>query len=117
MTNIYSGFFLEQGHVTWEFAPGACTLPAGLQEGSEVEVVVIGKYEDDDVACDIVKVVLPNGKVLTNQGSGTLLHMTTKVGEGISPVLSGVRATENGYTSLPEDQYTSLTARADYFKA
>jgi len=110
---IYSAFFLENGlHCTWEFAPGKCKLP--VPEGTEVKLFVVGKYQDNDVACDIVEVELPNGERLTHQGSGTVLHVTTFCQEGVSPVQSGLRATKNGWTKLSEKRV--VTAKAGFFR-
>jgi hypothetical protein len=52
---IYSGIFFEDGtHMTYNFNPSNPKLPAGVSEGDQVELWVVGKYEDDEVACDIV---------------------------------------------------------------
>jgi hypothetical protein len=112
MTKIYSAFFAGNLHCTWEFNPGKCTLPC--EENAEVTLVVIGEYADDDIACDIVEAHLPNGDVLTTQQSGTLLHMTTRVSNGVSPVQSGIRATKNGYNKVEPRE---VTAKAGYFRA
>lgn len=99
---IYSGFWLQDGsHITWEFAPGTCSLPEGVVPGDEVQVILIGKYKDDQVEADIVKVRLRTGEELTHQENGTVLHITRRA-EGVPPIVSGVRATKHGWEPVRE---------------
>ena len=111
MTKIYSAFFTQdgEGHCTWEFAPGACTLPSWAEEGDEISLVKTGEYLDDEVGCDIVEIRLSNETIRT-QESGTLLHITTFCKEGVSPVQSGLRATKNGFTPVAEEEVIQATA-------
>jgi hypothetical protein len=113
VTKIYSAFFTKdgEGHCTWEFAPGACTLPSWAEEGTMVNLVKVGEYLDDEVGCDVVEIRLNNETVRT-QESGTLLHVTTFCKEGVSPVQSGIRATKNGFTPVTEEV---IPATAGFF--
>ena len=108
--------FLEyggRGHVTWDYNPGNCSLPCQL--GSDVKILVIGKYSDQDIDADIVKVVLPNGKELTHQKDGKkLLHITRNCRNGVKPVQSGIRATRDGWDSIQPYQ---IRAKANYFES
>lgn len=89
---LYSGIFFADGtHMTYEFKPGNPSLPKGVSEGQRATVKVIGTYEDEQVACLIVKY-----GSMTKQPGGTLLHITTKA-DGAKPVESGKRATQKGY--------------------
>ena len=116
--NIYSGFFMDDGsHVTWEFAPGKCNLPDSLSDGDNVSVRIIGRYEDDDTTADIVE-VLHADKVFAVQANGeTVLHVTRRTEEGVSPVVSGARATELGWTPIPDSECREIPARAGFFSA
>jgi len=123
MITLYSGFFLMlpilgNVHVTWEFNPGKCTLPKSTFEGREVLVHVVGDYKDEDLSCLIVEVELPDGKVLTHQASGTVLHITTHVEPGVSPVQSGVRATAQGWEHRKNNSLKFVThvAKAGFFR-
>jgi len=131
MKKIYSGFFLvgpkadvmrrqlnrSDLHVTWEFNPGHCKLPQGVKEGDLVNVHVVGRYKDSEIACWVVQVLLPNGQRLVKQPTGTVLHITTWSAPRVPAVESGLRATKKGWDKFqPKDQFM-LTAQADYFKA
>jgi len=105
----------DRGHVTYDFNPGNCVLP--VPEGTEVELTWIGHYSDDEVACDILQVTLPDGKVITTQPNGTVLHSTYDCIEGVSPVQSGLRATTNGVYFINKVGYPYGKAIACYFKA
>ena len=114
LAKIYSAFFVQkdEGHCTWEFAPGACTLPFWAEEGSNIDLVKVGVYLDNDVVCDIVEIRLDNETIKT-QKSGTLLHITTFCKKGVSPVQSGLRATKNGFTPVAEEV---IPATAGFFE-
>ncbi len=113
MVKIYSAFFLPDGkHITWEFNPGNCSLPDGVEEGSEVEVVVTGEYKDSEISALQVE-VMAGERVLTHQSSGTPLHITLEA-KGVAPVQSGIRIAEFGAT--PIKPYT-IKAKAGFFKA
>jgi len=91
----YTGIFFNDGmHMTWNYGLPR-KYPSNIQSGELAEVTVIGKYEDDQVACWVVKY----GRY-THQPSGTLLHVTTKVTNGGKAVMSGQRATKNGYEKI-----------------
>jgi hypothetical protein len=80
--------------MTWNFG-FPLVYPKNVNVGDKVKVKVVGMYEDDQVACYVVEL---DG--ITNQPKGTLLHITTKVENGGKPVMSGIRATENGYEKV-----------------
>ena len=114
MVKVFSAFFLEDGrHITWDFNPGKCVLPEGMEEGAEVEVVVVGSYVDEEVQALQVEVVTADGEVLTHQPGGTPLHITVAV-NGVPPMESGVRIKEFGAT--PVKPY-SLEAKTGFFEA
>lgn len=57
---LYSGvFFLDGTHMTWQFKPGSCALPEGVSEGALQTVWVVGRYDDSEAHCLIVR--LPGG--------------------------------------------------------
>ncbi len=113
MVKIYSAFFLPDGkHITWEFNPGKCKLPEGLEEGEEVAVKVVGEYKDAEISALQVEVVAGE-RVLTHQSSGTPLHITLEA-RGVAPVQSGIRIAEFGATSI--EPY-KIKAKAGFFKA
>ena len=114
---IYAGFFLEDGaHVTWEFAPGKCSLPWEVDPGEECLVRIVGKYNDDDIEADIVEVYPPTGTKLTEQSDDkTVLHITRRA--SIAPVEAGIRATELGWKPIQEEECETLKATAGYFMA
>lgn len=110
---IYSAFFMPNNkHVIWEFAPGSCRLPEGVEQGDTVIIRSIGKYADNDVSCTVVSVELLSGEILSTQESGTLLHFTTMVSHGVPAKESGVRATKFGYNDSCSEVYL---ATAGYF--
>jgi len=114
MINIYSAFFIgAKKHVTWEFNPGHCSLPAGANEGEEVVVKVVGEYRDSQISALHVEVILADGTVLTHQPSGTPLHITVKA-DGVPPVESGLRIKKFG--ANPVRPY-HIKAKAGFFKA
>ena len=115
LKKIYAGFFEidGKGHITWEFAPGKCSLPKGVEENDVVKVRVVGEYHDSEISAEIVEIVTPDGEVLTHQPSGTVLHITRRA-DGVPPVQSGIRATEYGWKSVPVREYWM---RADFFRA
>lgn len=102
MVKIYSRVLLEDGsHVTLDFNPSNCVIPNCLKEGQEVEVVQIGFYSDADIDADIVSIHKVGSlyTLLDFQNDGiTPLHITRECRNGVSPVQSGVRAKERGYT-------------------
>jgi len=113
MTNLYSQFleYGGRGHVTWEFKPGKCSLPCN--EGDDVKIIVIGKYNDSDISADIVKIILPNKEELTHQKDGQkLLHITRETRNGVKAVQSGIRATKYGYEKIIPYE---IRAKASYF--
>ena len=113
MVKIFSGFFLLNGkHITWDFNPGKCVLPEGMEEGAEVEVVVVGSYEDEEVQALQVEVVTADGEVLTHQPSGTPLHITIEA-NGVPPVEAGLRLKEFG--ANPVKPHT-IEAKAGFFE-
>ena len=124
MTKLYSGFFLDSPihgkiHATWVYGPGTeCPLPEGVKEGDEVFIDVVGDYCDKDVEALIVNVVLQDGTVLSDQPCGTVLHITTRVGDGFGPVVSGLRATEYGWVPRGEEgrKYVRYIGRAGFHK-
>lgn len=81
-------------HMTWHFGT-PLTYPNGVNKGDEAEVIVVGKYNDNDVSCLIV-----GFKEFKEQPRGILLHITTRVENGAKPFDSGIRATKNGYKKI-----------------
>lgn len=91
----YTGIFFKDGtHMTWNFG-FPLAYPKGIESGQLAKVKVIGKYEDDQVACWVIE-----WENHTKQPKGTLLHITTKVTNGGKPVMSGLRATEKGFEEV-----------------
>ena len=117
--NLYSGFFYrdpltgENRHTTWEFGFD-CELPEGVSEGDEVELEIVGGYEDDDISCLIVHLWIGE-RVFTHQPSEMILHVTMRTSNGISPVQSGIRAMKNGWKTI-EVGRQRIQARADFFE-
>ena len=58
-----------------------------------ITAFMIGEYEDEQVACWVVEYE----GIKTQPGKEKLLHVTTKVENGGKPVMSGERATEEGF--------------------
>ena len=93
----YTGIFFPDGkHATWQYG-FPLRYPEGVKSGDKATVTVIGKYEDKQVGCHIIK-----WGDETKQPGGTLLHATTFC-KGTSPVESGRRATKKGY--LPTEEF------------
>jgi hypothetical protein len=113
---LYAGFFLDNNeHITWEFAPGKCSLPEGVGSGDEVEFNMVGFYKDSQVHCTIVEVYV-GGECYTHQPGGTLLHITHR-SDGVPPVEAGTRATKNGYEPFLDDTAgLEYPAIAGYFE-
>ncbi len=111
MTKIYSMFELQdnRGHITYDFNPGKCELP--VPEGTIVDVTWIGFYSDDEVACDVLQITLPDGSILKTQPNGTVLHNTWCCIEGVSPVQSGIRANTKASYFLKPARYGKATAK------
>ena len=87
-------------HITLHFAKEESKFPLDMFDGQEYPVWRIGKYEDDDISCDIVMVEVNDEDRFHQFGSITLLHITTYCRDGVSPRESGLRATANGYVKL-----------------
>lgn len=99
----YTGIFFDDGtHMTWNFGR-PLQYPEGVSPGDEATVTVFGKYEDDDVGC---WVMTWNGH--DKQPKGTLLHATFKVENGAKPVMSGQRATANGFERITPFKKTGI---------
>ena len=93
----YTGLFFEDGtHMTFKYGMPK-EYPPNVNPGDRDFVTVIGKYEDEQVSCWVVKY-----KNYTHQSNGTLLHITTKVQNGGKPAMSGQRATKLGYVPVSE---------------
>ena len=91
----YTGIHFENGtHMTWNYG-FPLVYPEGVKVGDEAKVKVIGKYEDEQVACYVVE-----WNSHKKQPKGTLLHVTTKVENGGKPVMSGQRATDKGFEEV-----------------
>ena len=81
------------GHITWQYGL-PLRYPDGVSPGDRTKVTFVGIYEDTQVSCHIVRI----GE-LTEQPKGTVLHLTIQA-NGVAPVESGRRATENGWQPL-----------------
>lgn len=92
---FYTGIFFDENlHMTWHFdIDGNAGFPEHVKEGDSAEVEVLGQYEDEEVACFIVR-----WKGLSHNPQETLLHITTKA--LIEAQYSGIRATKNGWKEL-----------------
>jgi len=119
---IYSGAFIglnggtttsKLQHSTWEFGQGSI-LPC--KEGQEIDLVVVGIYEDDDITAEIVEWHLADGSILTHQPDSDIpLHITGTIKTaGISPVESGRRAALYPANIRPVRPYKKV-ATAGYF--
>lgn len=105
-TNLFSQFVVVGGgHVTYEFKPKECRLPC--REGETVIIREVGHYGDNLVACMVVEVELPDGKILTHQPNGTVLHRTLWTNTDVPPKMSGERATANGWNQVEGGTYTA----------
>jgi len=92
-------FFQNNLHMTWHFdAENTPIFPHGVDEGMSAVVRVVGKYEDNEVACLVVEW---EGEKFSREG--IYLHITTKA--LIEPYYSGVRATQNGWEALAQPYY------------
>ena len=92
----YTAIFFENGsHMTWNYG-FPLQYPEGITPGDPARVKAIGKYEDDQVACW----VLEYEGMTTQPNNEKLLHVTTKVENGGKPVMSGQRATEQGFEAI-----------------
>ena len=92
----YTGVFLEDGkHMTWNYG-FPLEYPKGVNAGDNVTLTVVGNYEDKEVSCLVVKL----GVIDKQPNKDTLLHITTKVAQGAKPIMSGIRATEHGYSKI-----------------
>jgi len=118
MIKIYSGVFLDpsqkiKGHMTFDFDPGNCILPGSTEPGDRALLRVVGNYSDDEgYEALIVRVVNPR---LSHQLNGeTVLHISTGVPEGGTPVETGVRASSRGWKPL-EEEYL-LKGTWDFFQ-
>ena len=91
----YTGIFFEDGtHMTWHFdIESLPKFPYGIQEGDMGTIKVIGRYEDEEVACLIVEWEEYIFSLLN-----VYLHITTKA--LIEPQYSGIRATEFGWDAI-----------------
>jgi len=98
--HTYTGIFFEDGtHMTWHFdLENILFFPDGVEEGDFAIVKVVGKYEDEEVACFIVE-----WEEKSKTDIGIYLHITTKA--KIEPYYSGIRATENGWKYLDRPYY------------
>ena len=83
-------------HMTWDFNPGKCEFPEGVEEGQKDTLTVVGRYEDKDCRCLIVSFKDGSLDTQRRQPSGTLLHLTEHVSNGVTPYECGQRATKNG---------------------
>jgi len=96
----YTGIFFKNGtHMTWNYGL-PLERPEGVESGDKIKVKVIGSYEDEQVACNIIELNINNTIHKTQPNKTTLLHVTTKVENGGKPVMSGQRATKNGYEKI-----------------
>ncbi len=95
MKNYTSIVFPDGKHMTWHYGT-PLKYPHGVSPGDKTKVDVVGFYKDDEVECWVVE--WDGHKTQPNKD--TLLHITTK--HKGKPVLSGKRATENGYTKMPK---------------
>lgn len=100
--NIFSRLKKGKKHVTLHYSPGNPQLYPGMLPDEEIPVWKIGEYSDDEVACDIVKILVNETEKFTQVDTDRVLHITTKCNTGLSPVLSGIRATK-GYKEIPAE--------------
>jgi hypothetical protein len=118
MKNLYSGFFYTEPngtkrHATYQFGSD-CRLPEEVGEGDDVTLKVVGLYGDDEVECLIVEVHLANQVIYHQPNENqTVMHVTVWSADGVSPVQSGLRATENGWTPVDGPE---IQAKAGFFK-
>jgi len=119
--NLFSGIFFENNkHITWEFNPGACELPDGVNEGDEQIVQLYAIIHERAMGLYGCFIEL-NGKKIYDQPTvgknGILpLHITLYTGKDsngntIPPVEAGILLrsyrqamlkgiTPTGYSSL-----------------
>ncbi len=92
MRPIYTGIFFENRlHMTWHFdSLNTPLFPDNIKEGTSTVVEVVGEYEDEEVACLIVR-----WQDVVYNPQNVYLHITTKA--LIEPQYSGIRATKNGW--------------------
>lgn len=94
MKRGYTYVALADGsHVTLHFGDVSDVQLTSRENAEAVVVHFLGTYEDDDVACDIVKL----GHDALYQGNGVHFHITRKAINGAKPVESGQRATSLGW--------------------
>jgi len=92
---FYTGiFFKDNLHMTWHFDINRNpSFPKNVKEGDIAEIQVVGEYEDNEVACFIVR-----WNDFSHNPQKDFLHITTKA--LIPPQYSGIRATKNGWNYL-----------------
>ena len=112
-TNIYSGVFFDSGlHMTWDFNPGSCVLPDGIEEGDEQIITLYANIHAQVVGCFacFIKNDKLGGKVYEQHNSDIPLHITLYTGVDANgqevPPMEAVVATsrspetDTGYSPL-----------------
>jgi len=101
----------------WDFNPGECQLPEGVQEGEPIKIKIVGEYKDSEVNAWIVQATLKNGKRLTHRPNGVVLHIVKWHKNGVNPVVVGRRIQSNGWTRLALSNQFDIGAIAKFNRA
>ncbi len=99
----------------WDFKPGECELPPGVQENDPVKIRVVGEYKDTEVNVWVVQVNLKNGRRLARRPNRTILHIVKWNKDGVNPVVASRRLNQDNWTRLPLSRQFTVDAIA-YFK-
>jgi len=97
-TNIYSGVFFDNGlHMTWDFNPGSCVLPDGIEDGDEQIITLYANIHAQVVGCFacFIKNDKLGDKVYEQHNSDVPLHITLYTGvdadgKKIPPIEAGI---------------------------
>ena len=81
MTKIYSAVFFDNGlHMTWDFRPGLCELPKGVDDG-QMQIVTLYANVHAQIAGSYACFIHLNGEKIYEQQDGkTSLHITLHTG-------------------------------------
>jgi hypothetical protein len=81
MKNIYSGVFFDNGlHMTWDYAPGHCKLPEGVEEGYKQLVELYSIISLQSIGGYGCFIYLDGVKILNQSDDKLPLHITLYTG-------------------------------------
>ena len=97
MTNLYSGVFFDNGlHMTFDWSPGMCELPEGIQKGDEQIVTLYASVHTQSIGLYACFFQMEGRKLYDQKDEQLPLHITLYTGVTVDDKRKRIPRSEAG---------------------